>query len=240
MFIDETGWQVDTSGLPGYFNAENVPAISEAKQAQDYEKLVHLANCEPTLTDFHIFHEIDESDRTGFQSGVLRADFSERPSAERLAGSVKHAIDADNGQCSGGVWQTLGSFLYSTTAVVPVYKTFPYSSPAAVRGEDGERRRHVSRSLTAGEGFTYTMSFKNGVEDGRRERRGAADDGHCEGACRLRHGYGDGRPEGRDEPEPDGDRCGDARHRHPEVAQKARSQVMRITRTRVRSSLQKL
>ena len=28
MFIDETGWQVDTSGLPGYFNAENVPAIS--------------------------------------------------------------------------------------------------------------------------------------------------------------------------------------------------------------------
>jgi hypothetical protein len=37
MFVDETGWQVDTTGLPGYFNAENVPAISEAKQAQDYD-----------------------------------------------------------------------------------------------------------------------------------------------------------------------------------------------------------
>jgi hypothetical protein len=28
MFIDETGWQVDTSSLPGYVNAENVPTTS--------------------------------------------------------------------------------------------------------------------------------------------------------------------------------------------------------------------
>jgi hypothetical protein len=161
MFIDETGWQVDTTGLPGYFNTENVPAISETKQAQDYEKLVHLANCEPTLTDFHIFHEIDEVDRTGFQSGVLHADFSERPSAADPAASVKHAVAADNGQCSGGGWQTLGSFLYSTSAVVPLYKTFPYSSPApfATKTVSGGG---IYLQLTAGEGFTYAVSFKAG------------------------------------------------------------------------------
>ena len=159
MFIDETGWQVDTTGRAGYVNNENVPVINEAKQAQDYEKLVHLANCEPTLTAFHIFHEIDESDRTGFQSGVLRVDFSERPSATDPTNSVQHAIAADKGQCSGGVWQTLGSFLYSSSAVAPLYKTFPYQGavPLATKTISGGGK-YVA--LQAGEGFTYSIVFK--------------------------------------------------------------------------------
>jgi hypothetical protein len=161
MFIDETGWQVDTTGRTGYFNNENVPVITEVKQAQDYEKLVHLANCEPTLTAFHIFHEIDEADRGGFQSGVLRVDFSERPSATDPANSVQHAIAADKGQCSGGVWQTLGSFLYSSSAVAPLYKTFPYQAPvpfASLTIHGGAK--YVA--LVAGEGFTYSVTFRNG------------------------------------------------------------------------------
>ena len=163
MFIDETGWQVDTTGLAGYVNAENVPVIGAAKQAENYEKLVHLANCEPTLTAFHIFHEIDESDRTGFQSGVLRVDFSEWPSALSQPFSVQHAIVADNGACSGGVWQTLGSFLYSATAVAPDYKTFPYQGqqPYAATTVSGGGK-YIT--LDAGEGFTYTIAFKNGSQ----------------------------------------------------------------------------
>jgi hypothetical protein len=163
MFIDETGWQVDTTGRPGYVNNENVPTISETKQAQDYEKLVHLANCEPTLTAFHIFHEIDESDRTGFQSGVLRVDFSERPSATDPSNSVQHAIAADKGQCAGGVWQTLGQFLYSTTSVAPLYKKFPYQAPvpfASLVISGGGK--YVA--LQAGEGFTYSVAFKLGTK----------------------------------------------------------------------------
>ena len=138
-------------------------SISEAKQAEDYEKLVHLANCEPTLTDFHIFHEIDESDRTGFQSGVLRVDFSERDSALATPNSVNHAIKTDNGSCAGGVWQTLGSFLYSSSAVVPDYKTFPYqgAQPLAATTVSGGGK-YVT--LDAGEGFTYSIVFKNGSQ----------------------------------------------------------------------------
>jgi len=160
-FIDETGWQVDTASRVGYTNAENVPVIAEAKQAEDYEKLVHLANCEPTLTDFHIFHEIDESDRAGFQSGVLRTDFSERDAALATPNSVNHAINGDNGACAGGVWQTLGSFLYSSSAVVPDYKTFPYqgAQPLAATTVSGGGR-YVT--LDAGEGFTYAIVFKCG------------------------------------------------------------------------------
>ena len=165
-FIDETGWQVDTTGLPGYVNSENVPTISEAKQAQDYEKLVRLADCEPTLTDFHIFHEIDESDRGGFQSGVLRVDFGERPSATDVANSVEHAIAADEGSCSGGVWQTLGTTIFSPTAVVPLFNTFPYKSPQpfATLALNGGAK-YVN--LRAGEGFTYSITFKAGKKSSK-------------------------------------------------------------------------
>jgi hypothetical protein len=158
MFVDETGWQADTTGLPGYVNNENVPPVSDAKQAEDYEKLVHLANCEPTLTDFHIFHEIDEADRTGFQSGVLHPDFAERPSAAGTPSSVQHALLADAGSCSGGVWGTLGSFLYSSSAVVPDYKRFPYQVglPYALTTLSGGGKYLV---LDAGEGFTYSVTF---------------------------------------------------------------------------------
>ena len=37
-FVDETGWQVDTTGRAGYVNGENVPVISEAKQAEDGQR----------------------------------------------------------------------------------------------------------------------------------------------------------------------------------------------------------
>lgn len=172
MFIDETGWQVGTTGGgPVATSSENVPVISEAKQAEDYEKLVHLANCEPTLTAFHIFHEIDETDLAGFQSGVLRADFTERDSALATPSSVGHAVQADNGSCSGGVWQALGTFLYSTRAVVPDYKTFPYQAarPLAATALGGGGR-YVA--LDAGEGFTYAITFKNGSQTANA--RGAA------------------------------------------------------------------
>jgi hypothetical protein len=186
-FIDETGWQVDTANRAGYTGNENVPVVSEAKQAEDYDKLVHLANCEPTLTDFHIFHEIDESDRTGFQSGVLRADFSERDSALATPFSVNHAITADNGSCGGGLWQTLGSFLYSSSAVVPDYKTFPYQGaqpPAAMTVSGGGKYL----MLDAGEGFTYSIVFKNGARTAKAT--GAAP--RTTAGVKIPAGFGDG------------------------------------------------
>ena len=187
MFIDETGWQVDTTGLAGYVNAENVPMISATKQADDYEKLVHLANCEPTLTAFHIFHELDEADRGGFQSGVLRVDFSEWPSAFAQPFSVQHAIVADNGACSGGPWQTLGSFLYSTTAVVPDYTTFPYQGqrPYAATTVSGGGKY---LTLDAGEGYTYGIAFKNGSR--RASAKGAAR--RTNATVKIPAGFGNG------------------------------------------------
>jgi hypothetical protein len=164
MFIDETGWQVGTAGRPGYVGAENVPIVGEGTQARTYDELVRLADCEPTLSAFHIFHEIDEPDRAAFQSGVLRVTGEERASAADPTASVQQAISADQGLCSGGVWAALASFLYSTSTVVPYYAGFPYADRRPFASLTmGRGRRYVR--LRAGEGFGFTLTF---TKPGRR------------------------------------------------------------------------
>jgi hypothetical protein len=139
MFVDEVGWQVDTVGRPGYVGVENVPPVDEATQAQYYAQLVHLANCEPTLTAFHFFHEIDEADRgAGFQSGPLRTTGEERDSAA----GIQQAIAADAGQCSG----KLASWRHATTVL---------GASASVSKSGGA----LHLSLGAAEGFTYSVTF---------------------------------------------------------------------------------
>jgi len=190
MLIDETGWQVDTTNESGYINTENVPVISEQQQAIDYDKLVRLADCEPTLTDFHIFPLLDEADRTSLlQSGVLRVNFTERPSATDPTNSVQHAIAADHGSCSGAPWSTLGSFLYSTTGVVPLYEGFPYQSPqpfAAKVVQGGG----IYIGMKAGEGFTYSITFTNGSQS--TKATGSSPGDKTSATAKVPTGYGTG------------------------------------------------
>jgi hypothetical protein len=147
MVIDETGWQVDTAGKPGYTNVENVPPIDETSEASYYAQLVHLSNCEPTLTAFHFFHMIDESDRTGFQSAVLRVTGEERPAAQGVAA----AIAQDGGSCKG----KLASWRHSTKVI-------------GARGSRVVNGGGLYVQLGSDEGFTYTVAFtkkgKRGVK----------------------------------------------------------------------------
>jgi hypothetical protein len=83
--IDEVGWQTDTTGLPQYTNAENVPVVSEQTQADDIGQLAtNYFGCDPTVTDVELFLLVDETSRNGkdatgksvtggWQSGLLTA-----------------------------------------------------------------------------------------------------------------------------------------------------------------------
>jgi hypothetical protein len=106
IMIDEIGWQVRVaSSAPDspYVGVENVPVTTEAKQATIYGQLVRSAECDPTLKDLFFLPFIDETSLTGFQSGLLRADGSERPSFT----TVTNAIAATGGRCIGRrvVWK---------------------------------------------------------------------------------------------------------------------------------------
>jgi hypothetical protein len=100
LYLDEVGWQVDTSGRDGYTGEENVPVTDEETQARVYGELVRAAACDADVAAVNLFGFHDDALRTGFQAGLYRADGSSRPALD----AVRSAI-AKSG-CSGGatVW----------------------------------------------------------------------------------------------------------------------------------------
>ncbi len=97
LYLDEVGWQVDTSALPGYVGLENVPVTSEAAQAEIYGELVRRAACDPDVAEVNVFGFRDDRLRTGFQAGLYRLDGSARPAAE----AVRQAIAETALGCTG-------------------------------------------------------------------------------------------------------------------------------------------
>ncbi len=95
IYLDEVGWQVDTSGLAGYAGAENVPVTDEETQARIYGSLIRRAACDPHVAEMNFFGFYDGLERSGFQAALHRVDGSPRASA----GSVLAAIDETADGC---------------------------------------------------------------------------------------------------------------------------------------------
>jgi hypothetical protein len=99
IIIDEVGWQVrvDTSAPDSlYTGSENVAVASETHQASIYGQLIRAASCDSSIKALFFMPFIDETSLSGFQSGLLRADGTERPSYT----AVKSAISATHGHCT--------------------------------------------------------------------------------------------------------------------------------------------
>jgi hypothetical protein len=113
LYLDEVGWQVDTTGLPGYEGRENVAVTDETTQADVYRKLVKLAQCDPDIAEVNVFGFVDDSLRTGFQAALHRADGSPRPAAA----AVKDAI-AQECYLPPGSWQPTRGVVGATKPAV--------------------------------------------------------------------------------------------------------------------------
>jgi hypothetical protein len=113
ILIDEVGWQVrvDSSAADSlYTGAENVAVASESHQADVYAQLVKATACDASVKALFFMPFIDETSLTGFQSGLVRADGTERASYT----SVKSAIAATHGtRCLGKrvTWKPVRSVL---------------------------------------------------------------------------------------------------------------------------------
>ena len=83
--VDEIGWQTDTTAYPAYLNAENVPVVTEQRQA-DYLRILasRYFACDPTVVSVQLFLLVDEKYRNGrdesntyvgggWQSGLVTA-----------------------------------------------------------------------------------------------------------------------------------------------------------------------
>ena len=88
LYLDEVGWQVDTSGQEGYTGDENVPVTNEETQASVYGALVRAAECDPDVAAVNLFGFRDDALRTGFQAGLVRADGTPRPALAAVQDAI--------------------------------------------------------------------------------------------------------------------------------------------------------
>src|SRR5580765_7631389 len=97
--LNEVGWQVSipTANRAAYFGKESVVTTDEGTQAAIYGNLIPLLACDPSVESVLFFNLVDEANLDRWQSGLMRADWTRRPSY----GIVKGAIAAHQTRCAG-------------------------------------------------------------------------------------------------------------------------------------------
>jgi hypothetical protein len=97
--LNEVGWQttIPNGSLHAYQRQENIPVTDDGHQAAMYGNLLPYLACDPSVRSILFFNMVDDSDLTGWQSGLLRADWTLRPSYN----IVRTAILAGATRCRG-------------------------------------------------------------------------------------------------------------------------------------------
>ncbi len=142
LYLDEVGWQVDTTGLEGYEGSENVAVTNERTQAAIYGELVRRASCDPDIAQVNIFGFRDDSLRTGFQAGLHRVDGTPRPAAAAVGEAIA-STSCLFGTTSWRPRRTVVGLKRPRVAVVP--GPWPCTSPPP---RERARRPACSRART--------------------------------------------------------------------------------------------
>jgi len=97
--LNEVGWQVaiPPASRGAYFGKESVVTTDEGTQAALYGKLIPYLACDPAVESVLFFNLVDEENLDRWQSGLLRADWTKRPSYSIVKGSIA----AGQTHCSG-------------------------------------------------------------------------------------------------------------------------------------------
>jgi hypothetical protein len=152
LYLDEVGWQVDTTGLDGYVGSENVQVTDESTQASVYAELLRRAACDPDVAQVNVFGFRDDPLRTGFQAGLYRADGAARPSAD----AVRAAVADDCVARAPVAWRPARSVLGAARPVVRPTRT------------------GIAVDLTASEAASARICLLAGVQTLSRARRALA------------------------------------------------------------------
>jgi len=105
IYYDEFG--VQTQIPPGkaslYTNAEQstTKPVDEATQAEYYKQAIQLAFCSPTVKGLFIFHSVDESDLTRWQSGLYYTDGTPKASLVPTRLAIEQARRGVVARCPG-------------------------------------------------------------------------------------------------------------------------------------------
>jgi hypothetical protein len=97
--LNEVGWQVaiPPSSRSAYFGKESVVTTDDGTQAAIYGNLIPLMACDPSVESVLFFNLVDEANLDRWQSGLMRADWTKRPSYAIVKGSIA----AGQTRCAG-------------------------------------------------------------------------------------------------------------------------------------------
>jgi hypothetical protein len=160
--LDEVGWQV--APLPAlaslYYGVETpgLAPVPEDTQAAYYRDTITLVECDPAVRMLSFFHLADERDLRSWQSGLLRANGSRRPSYD----AVKQTIATTKGECqeAPAVWRHTKGVVLPVVAWGNLKKRVP------------PKRRRWSFRVSAGEEATFKAGvFKAGPRKAVLARR---------------------------------------------------------------------
>jgi len=150
--LDEVGWQVAIQpALVGlYFGAEtpNLVPVSEQTQADYYREVITSVECDPAVRMLSFFHLSDELDLGRWQSGLIRADGSKRPSYD----AVKQTIAQTHGDCQDVpvTWSHTNAVVLPRVAWGKLKKPFPLKrrlwSFAAGAGEEASFKAAIFKA----------------------------------------------------------------------------------------------
>ena len=98
--LNEVGWQVSIppANRAAYFGKESVVTTDEGTQAAIYGNLIPLLACDPSVESVLFFNLVDEANLDRWQSGLMRADWTRRPSYAIVKGAIAARPDALRGQ----------------------------------------------------------------------------------------------------------------------------------------------
>jgi hypothetical protein len=88
--LNEVGWQVaiPPASQGAYFGKESVVTTDEGTQAAIYGNLIPFLACDPAVKSVLFFNLVDEANLDRWQSGLIRADWTLRPSYAIVKGSI--------------------------------------------------------------------------------------------------------------------------------------------------------
>jgi hypothetical protein len=115
LVVDEVGWQTDTTAYPGYMNTENVPVVTEQRQA-DYLRILaaRYFACDPTVVSVELYLLVDDRYRNGrdesntylgggWQSGLVTAGGDGVSQDKSTYAKLAPVFAAGRAACTGGM-----------------------------------------------------------------------------------------------------------------------------------------
>lgn len=96
--LDETGWQVaiPDGHTDAYYGREVSAVTDEGRQAKIYGDMIRYVACDPGVRSVLVYRLVDDANLAQWQSGLLRADGTRRPSFD----AIKQTMAETGGNCS--------------------------------------------------------------------------------------------------------------------------------------------